>query len=114
LGIVGLYGAISYITAQRTPEIGVRLALGAPPAGVALMVLRQGATVTAVGIAVGLAAAWSGARFIASMLFGLSARDPVTYVAVVTLLMAVSLLATYVPARRAAHIDPVTALRADT
>jgi putative ABC transport system permease protein len=114
LGIVGLYGAISYITAQRTTEIGVRLALGAPPAGVALMVLRQGATVTAIGIAVGLAGAWSGARFIASMLFGLSARDPVTYVAVVTLLMAVSALATYVPARRAAHIDPVNALRADT
>jgi putative ABC transport system permease protein len=114
LGIVGLYGAISYITAQRTAEIGVRLALGAPPAGVALMVLRQGATVTAIGIVVGLAAAWSSARFIGSMLFGLSARDPVTYGAVVALLMAVSLLATYVPARRAARIDPVNALRADT
>jgi ABC-type antimicrobial peptide transport system permease subunit len=114
LGIVGLYGAISFITAQRTAEIGVRLALGAPPVRVALMVVRQGATVTAIGIAVGLAAAWSGARFIASMLFGLSARDPVTYVAVATLLMAVSLFATYVPARRAAHIDPVNALRADT
>ena len=74
LGIVGLYGAISYITAQRTAEIGVRLALGAPPSGVALMVLRQGAAVTALGIAVGLAAAWSLARFISSMLFGLSAR----------------------------------------
>jgi putative ABC transport system permease protein len=114
LGIVGLYGAISYITAQRTGEIGVRLALGAPPSGVALMVLRQGATVTAIGIVVGLAAAWSGAHFIASMLFGLSPRDPATYVAVVILLMAVSLLATYVPARRAARIDPANALRADT
>jgi ABC-type antimicrobial peptide transport system permease subunit len=65
-------------------------------------------------IAVGLAAAWSGAQFIASMLFGLSPRDPTTYVAVVILLMAVSLLATYVPARRAARIDPANALRADT
>ena len=65
-------------------------------------------------IAVGLAAAWSGAQFIASMLFGLSPRDPATYVAVVILLMAVSLLATYVPARRAARIDPANALRADT
>jgi predicted permease len=111
LGIVGLYGAISYITAQRTSEIGVRLALGAKPATVCAMVLRQGAIVTLAGIIAGLAAAWACARFMSSMLFEVSAYDPVTYTTVVVLLMAVGVFATYVPARKAAATDPVQALR---
>jgi predicted permease len=114
LGVVGLYGAVSYIALQRTAEIGVRLALGAKPASVCLMVVRQGATVAAAGIVVGLIAAWASARFMASLLFEISAHDPVTYAAVALLLMAVSIVATYVPARRAARIDPVQALRSDT
>jgi putative ABC transport system permease protein len=113
LGIVGLYGAISYIAAQRTREIGVRLALGAQPGAVRLMVLRQGFVVTLVGTVVGLAIALPSARVMSSMLFGVSARDPATYVVVTVLLMMVSTLATYVPARRAAGVDPVEALRSD-
>jgi putative ABC transport system permease protein len=113
LGIVGLYGAISYIAAQRTAEIGMRLALGATPTAVCAMVLRQGLTVSLGGIIVGLAAAWSLARFVASLLFEVSAYDPGTYGAVVFLVLAVTMLATYVPARKAAGIDPVQALRED-
>jgi putative ABC transport system permease protein len=113
LGIVGLYGAISYIAAQRTAEIGMRLALGATPTAVCAMVLRQGLTVSLGGIIVGLAAAWSLARFVASLLFEVSAYDPGTYATVVFLVLAVSMLATYVPARKAAGIDPVQALRED-
>jgi predicted permease len=113
LGVVGLYGAVSYIASQRTAEIGVRLALGAKPASVCFMVLRQGTTVAAVGIVVGLVAAWSAARFMSSMLFEVSAHDPITYASVALVLAAVSVFATYVPARRAAGVDPVRALRND-
>jgi len=111
LGIVGLYGAISYTVAQRTAEIGVRVALGANPAAVCAMVLRQGISIILLGIAIGLAAAGSLARYIASMLFEVSAFDPLTYAAVTLLLVSVGVLATFVPARRAADTNPVDALR---
>ena len=111
LGVVGLYGALSYIAAQRTSEIAVRLALGAKPAAVCAMVLRQGLVVTVSGIVIGLAGAWASARLMSSMLFGISAYDPVTYVTLPFLLLVVSMAATYVPARRAAATDPVQALR---
>jgi predicted permease len=111
LGVVGLYGAISYIAAQRTGEIGVRLALGAKPATVCAMVLRQGTAVALAGVVVGLLAAWFSARFMASLLFEVSPYDPVTYAVVALLLMTVSTFATYVPARRAAATDPIQALR---
>jgi putative ABC transport system permease protein len=111
LGVVGLYGVIRYIVSQRTSEIGVRLALGAQPRDVRTMVLRQGVAVALVGVIVGLVAAAMSTRIMASLLFGVSARDPVTFGAVALVLTAVSALATYVPARRAAGIDPLEALR---
>lgn len=111
LGVVGLYGVISYVVSQRAPEIGIRLALGARPADVYGLVLGQGLTVALMGIAIGLAGAAASARLIRSLLFEVSARDPVTYVAAALILTVVSLVATYVPARRAAAIDPSAALR---
>jgi predicted permease len=111
LGIVGLYGVISYIVTQRTAEIGVRLALGADPMRVRVMVLWQGVTVALAGVVVGLVAAWASTRVMASLLFGVSARDPITFASVAVALVIVSALATYLPARRAAGINPVQALR---
>ncbi len=111
LGIVGLYGVIRYIVAQRTPEIGVRAALGAQPSDIRRMVLRQGLTVTLAGVAAGLVVALASARVIESLLFEVLARDPLTFAAVALLLIAVSALATYLPARTAARIDPIRALR---
>jgi len=113
LGVVGLYGVISYIVTQRTAEIGVRLALGARPARVCAMVLRQGVTVASIGVIVGLASAWASTRLMGSMLFEVSAQDPLTFVGVACILIAVSVLATFVPARKAASLDPVTAMRDD-
>jgi predicted permease len=113
LACVGLYGLMSYLVHQRTGEIGLRLALGAVPAQVLRMVLRESLTLVAVGLVLGLAVAWSVRRFIESMLFGLSAADPLTYVVVAGALIAVTLLASLRPARRAAHVDPMVALRAD-
>jgi predicted permease len=111
LGVVGLYGVISYVVAQRTAEIGIRLALGARPADVYMLVLRQGLLVALVGVALGLVAAAASARLMGSLLFEVSARDPVTYAAAAVLLTAVSTAATFLPARRAAAIAPSTALR---
>jgi hypothetical protein len=111
LGLVGLYGAISYTVAQRTAEIGLRVALGANPAAVGGMVLRQGVSIILLGIVIGLAAAGSLARYISSMLFDVSAFDPLTYAAVTLLLAAVGVVATFVPARRAADTNPAEALR---
>ena len=114
LGLVGLYGVISYIVSQRTPEIGVRLALGAQPGDVRLMVLRQGLGVALVGVVVGLGVAAVATRVMGSLLFEVSTHDPVTFGAAALALTAVSALATYLPARRAAAIDPLEAIRAET
>lgn len=111
LGVVGLYGVISYVVSQRTQEIGVRLALGARPADVRSMVLRQGLSVALVGIVVGLALAAAVTRVMSSLLFEISTRDPVTFAAVAFVLIGVSALATYLPARKASAIDPLEALR---
>ncbi len=113
LGLIGLYGVISYVVSQRTPEIGVRLALGARPGQVSAMVLRQGLSVVLVGVVVGLVAALAATRMLGSLLFEVSERDPITFVAVALALVAVSALATYLPARRAASIDPLQAVRQD-
>jgi predicted permease len=111
LGVVGLYGVISYVVSQRAHEIGVRIALGARPGAVRAMVVRQGAGVTLLGIVLGLAAAVGATRLMASLLFEVSARDPFTFAATALVLAAVSLAATWLPARRAAAISPLEALR---
>jgi predicted lysophospholipase L1 biosynthesis ABC-type transport system permease subunit len=113
LGAIGLYGTISYIVSQRTREIGVRMALGAAESDVAGMVLRQGTTVAIGGLVVGVLAALGLSRVLDSLLFEVSATDPVTYVAMAVLLLAVALAASYIPARRAARLDPLEGLRAE-
>jgi predicted permease len=113
LGIVGIYGAMSYIVTQRTGEIGVRLALGAEPGRIARMIVRQGGVVALAGIAVGLAAAVAGGRLIESLLFGVSPRDPGVLAATTAILLGVVLLACWLPARRAARLSPLAALRTE-
>jgi putative ABC transport system permease protein len=111
LGTVGVYGVLSYAVAQRTHEIGVRIALGARRTSVAATVVRQGVTLGLVGIALGVPAALGLSRFLDSLVFGISTMDPVTFAAVPLLLLAVASLAAYVPARRATRVDPLQALR---
>jgi predicted permease len=113
LGIIGIYGVMSYIVSQRTAEIGVRLALGAEPRSVAAMILRQGSTVAIAGAAIGLVAALAGSRLIASLLYGISPRDPAVFAGTTLLLLAVAGLACWLPARRAARLSPLEALRTD-
>ena len=113
LAAVGLYGVIATSVAQRTRELGVRLALGATPRSVLALVLRDGMRTTAAGVAAGLLGALAAARLLRSQLFGVSATDPAVYVAVAVLTAAVALAATYVPARRATRLDPAVTLRGD-
>ncbi len=111
LAAVGIYGVMSYAVAQRTQEIGIRMALGAERQHVLRMVLRSGTVLALSGIAIGLAAALALARLIAALLFETSTADPPTFSAVPVLLLAVALVASYLPARRAARVDPMSALR---
>jgi ABC-type antimicrobial peptide transport system permease subunit len=113
LALIGLYGLASYSVAQRTREIGIRTALGAGPAGVRWGVLRDELTLALAGIALGIPFALGASRLVASLLFGVSANDLPTLLAVSLLLLAAALLAGYLPARRASHIDPMVALRAE-
>jgi putative ABC transport system permease protein len=113
LGVIGIYGAMSYIVSQRTGEIGVRLALGAEPSSVAGMIVRQGGVVALAGIVIGVVAAWAGSRFIASLLYGVSPRDPGVFVTTTLMLLGAALLACWLPARRAARLSPVEALRSE-
>jgi len=111
LAAVGLYGVMAYATRQRTPEIGVRLALGASPSSILNMVVLRGLRLVAVGTGLGLAGAFVGVRFVKGLLFGVEPTDSVTWVAVSATLLLVGLLACAIPARRAMRIDPVRALR---
>ena len=113
LTIVGLYGVMSYSVAQRTNEIGIRLALGAQSRDVLLMMVRQGGMLILLGLAIGLAGAFALTRLIASLLFGVTAKDPITFGAVAVLLAIVALLACYIPALRATKVDPMDALRCE-
>jgi putative ABC transport system permease protein len=113
LGIIGVYGTTSYIVSQRTSEIGLRLAVGAEPATVTAMIVRQGGLVALGGVAIGVAGALLQSRFIAPMLYGVNARDANTYTATSILLLIVVIVACWLPARRAARVDPIAALRAE-
>jgi len=113
LACVGLYGVISYLTGQRTHEIGVRLALGAQRAEVIRLVVDEGLRMALLGVGLGIVAALGLARVLAAELFGVTPHDPLTFGAVALLLVVVALVACYLPALRAARVDPVIALRAE-
>jgi len=113
LGMVGLYGVIAYIVSLRSRELGVRIALGAQPSAVATMVTRQGLVLCSAGIAIGLVMIVAGGRFLRSLLFEVGPTDPVTLGATVGVIAAFALLASWIPARRAARVNPAEALRAD-
>jgi len=113
LGIVGLYGVIAYSVLQRRREIGIRMALGAQRQELTGMFIRHGLLLTGTGVVCGLAAAFVVMRLMSSLLFHVSPADPITYGAVALGLVATAMLASYVPSRRAATVDPVEALRAE-
>jgi ABC-type antimicrobial peptide transport system permease subunit len=113
LGVVGIYGVIAYVVAQKTREIGIRSALGAEPRQLEKMFLRHGLRLSTVGVAVGLVVAVALGRSMSSLLFGVSQLDPVAYVAAIAVILMAATLATYVPARRAAAVDPMETLRAE-
>jgi ABC-type antimicrobial peptide transport system permease subunit len=110
---LGLYGLMSYTVLRRTSEIGLRMALGATPGSMVWMVLRECILVVAIGLGIGLAGAFASVRLLSSLLYGLSANDPVTYAAAVLALLVIGLVAGWLPARRAAKLDPMIALRCD-
>jgi putative ABC transport system permease protein len=111
LSLTGIYGVVSYLISQRTNEIGVRMTLGARPRDIFVAVLREGAMMGIIGIAIGLAAAAGLTRLITSLLFGISPTDFLTFVCATALLFGCTILACYAPARRAVRVDPATALR---
>jgi ABC-type antimicrobial peptide transport system permease subunit len=113
LGVIGIYGVIAYVVSQRAREIGIRLALGARPAALKDMFVRHGLVLALLGAGIGLAAAVALTRLMSSLLFGVGSLDPLTYAGALVLILAAAALASYVPARRAATIDPVETLRAE-
>ncbi|HIN10614.1 MAG TPA: FtsX-like permease family protein [Acidobacteria bacterium] len=113
LAAIGIYGVLAYAVTQRTRELGIRIALGADAAALIRMVTMRGLGLALAGLAVGVAGALWTTRFLDSMLFGVTSRDPFTLVAVVVLFCVTALSASYVPARRATRVDPLTSLRAE-
>jgi len=111
LAMLGLYGLLAFVIRRRTREVGIRMALGAQKKDVMLLVLRQGGWLVALGVVLGLVTAYTATSLIAAMLYGVSGRDPFTFVAVPLLLTSVAVLAIYIPARQAARVDPTVALR---
>jgi ABC-type antimicrobial peptide transport system permease subunit len=113
LGVVGIYGVISYSVSQRTREIGIRIALGAQPRTLQAMVVRHGVFLAGIGVVIGLVGAAAITRIMASFLFNVSAVDPITYAAVSVGLLAAAAVASYIPAYKASVVNPVDALRAE-
>jgi len=113
LAAVGLYGVIAYAVSQRTHELGIRVALGATTQRISVMVIREGLALTAVGAGLGIVAALAAGSVVASLLFGVTPRDPITLAGVVVVLAAVAMLASWLPARRAARVDPLVAMRGE-
>ena len=111
LKTVVLYGVLSYTVSQRKREMAIRAAIGAPPKAVMILVIKQGLTLTMAGLIIGTVLALAGGRLLQSQLLGISSADPLTYAGIILLLAAVALGACYVPARRAAKVDPLVALR---
>ncbi|MFL5416416.1 MAG: FtsX-like permease family protein, partial [Myxococcales bacterium] len=113
LAAMGIYGVLAGSVAERTREIGIRAALGASPGGILALVVRQGLALTGIGVAAGLAGAVAASQAIAGLLFGVSRHDPLTYAGMVALLFAVAAVACWIPAWRAARVDPALTLRAE-
>jgi len=113
LSSIGVYGVMSYLVAQETHDIGIRMALGAQRSTVMAMLFRRGVATAGMGLALGLAAAVGMARLLASLLFGVGAGDPATFIGIPLALAAAAALAIYIPARRAVRIDPMDALRCE-
>jgi len=111
LALVGVYGVVSYIAAERTYEVGIRIALGAQSRDVRALFLRRGLALTLAGLALGIGAAMLVTPIVSALLYGVAPTDPVTYAGVAIVLGAVTLFATYLPARRASHVQPIVALR---
>src|SRR5262249_4796521 len=113
LAAVGIYGVVAFSVARRTQEIGIRMALGAERSDVLRLIVGEGAQLAVVGVAIGIGASFAITRLLSSLLFGISATDPITFAGVAALLSFVALLASYIPARRAMRLDPNAALRYD-
>ena len=113
LASVGIYGVLSHSVTQRVHEVGIRMALGAEKCDVLKMVVGQGLKLAMIGVAIGIAGALALTRFLSSLLYGVAPTDPVTFIAVSLILIVVALAACYIPARRAARVDPMVALRCD-
>ena len=111
LASVGIYGVISYVVGRRTNEIGIRMAMGAHQRDILFLISGRGGELAGVGVAIGLAAAWGLTRLMTSLLYGVGATDPATFAGVAVLLITVALAACYIPARRAAKVDTLVALR---
>ena len=113
LGAIGLYGVLSYVVAERTREIGVRMALGATASAVRRMVVSQGARVVVLGAVIGVAVALASTRVLGSLLFGVKPVDPIVFAAMSAMMVVIGGLASYIPARRASSVNPIESLRSD-